>query len=232
MSTSQPSGPMHAGSELQRESSPLKEMQANLRAHQAGGHGKGTEAKNGVNGRGGPRPVESTLAQGQPSKSTAAEPPNHKANDQGPSEAALLRDLPFTLQGLSSTNLPFTSTTTLQLPSTLPLPLISILHTLAEPSLLYRSLSEFVQSRDEGLIGQSLRSAIGNELRSYLGLIATLEGEIRRAITSIPENGSPLDIRKSGVTLKRCVVWTTDATLGLRLMNVMAEGSKSTINPP
>jgi len=52
-----------------------------------------------------------------------------------PSEPALLRDLPFTLQGLSSTNLVLSSSTTLKLPPTLPIPLISLLHSLAEPSL-------------------------------------------------------------------------------------------------
>jgi len=145
----------------------------------------------------------------------------------GPSEAALLRDLPFTLQGLSSTNLAFSSPTTLDLPRTLPLPLISLLYTLAEPSLLYRNLSEFVQSRDEGLIGQSFRSAIGSELRSYLGLIATLEGEIRRAIASLDSNEQPKIIGKAGVTLKRCVIWTREATMGLRLMSLMVEEAKS-----
>ncbi len=144
-----------------------------------------------------------------------------------PSEAALLRDLPFTLQGLSSTNLSFSSLITLDLPRNLPLPLMLLLHTLAEPSLLYRSLSEFVQSRDEGLIGQSLRSAIGNELRSYLGLIATLEGEIRRAVSSLDGNEQKGTIGKTGVTLKRCIIWTREATMGLRLMSLMVEESKS-----
>ena len=159
------------------------------------------------------------------------DPPSEPADSLTtvPTESALLRDLPFTLQGLSSTHLPFTSISTLSLPPDLPLPLISLLHTLAEPSLLYRSLSEFVQSRDEGLIGQSLRSAIGIELRSYLGLIATLEGEIRRAIASLDTNQAGTGIGKAGVTLKRCVVWTREAAMGLRLMSLMVEEAKSTI---
>ena len=164
------------------------------------------------------RPPSSVAKMAAPTTISSVEPP---------SESALLRDLPFTLQGLSSTILPFTSTNALSLPKTLPLPIISILHTLAEPSLLYRSLSEFVQSRDEGLIGQSLRSAIGSELRSYLGLIATLEGEIRRAIASANEHEHGNTIGRVGVTLKRCVVWTREATMGLRLMSLMAEESKS-----
>ena len=148
-------------------------------------------------------------------------------DDAVPSEPALLRDLPFTLQGLSSTNFPFESTAILSLPPNLPLPIISLLHTLAEPSLLYRSLSQYVQSKEQGLISQSLRAAIGIELRSYLGLIATLEGEIRRTVASLEKRDDAKSATKIGVTLKRCVVWTREATMGLRLMSVMAEESKS-----
>lgn len=145
---------------------------------------------------------------------------------KGPSEPSLLRDLPFTLQGLSSTNLVFTSSTALKLPPTLPVPLISLLHTIAEPSLLYRGLSEFVESTDGGLVGQSFRSALGKELRSYLGLVATLEGQIRRALAQLDESQPHHGIGKAGVTLKRCVIWTREATQGLRLMSIMVEESK------
>jgi gamma-tubulin complex component 3 len=115
----------------------------------------------------------------------------------------------------------------LKLPVTLPVPIISILHTLAEPSLLYRALASFVQSADGGLLGQSLRAAIAGELRSYLGLVATLEGQIRRALSSLDEKAPRGGIGKAGVTLKRCVVWTREATMGLRLMSLISEESKS-----
>jgi gamma-tubulin complex component 3 len=144
-----------------------------------------------------------------------------------PPETALLRDLPFTLQGLSSAHLPFSTESSLKLPDTLPVPIISILHTLAEPSLLYRGLATFVKTADGGLLGQSLRAAIGGELRSYLGLVATLEGQIRRALSSLDEKEPRGGIGKAGVTLKRCVVWTREATMGLRLMSLISEVSKS-----
>ena len=150
-----------------------------------------------------------------------------ESEDYSPAEPELLRDLPFTLQGLSSTNLPFESHTTLNLPSSLPLPIVSLLNTLAEPSLLYKSLQQFVRSQDEGLVAQSLRATIGIELRSYLGLIATLEGEIRRAITTSADSSVKFSTAKLGVSLKRIVVWTRDATMGLRLMSLIAEESKS-----
>ena len=114
------------------------------------------------------------------------------------------------------------------LPTTLPLPVVSLLHTLAEPSLLYQSLNTFVHSEDDdggGLIGQSLRAAIGQELRGYLALIGGLENEIRRALATT----DPTDTRgigKVGVTLKRCVVWTREATMGLRLMSTIVEQAK------
>ncbi|EER26323.1 Spc97 / Spc98 family protein [Coccidioides posadasii C735 delta SOWgp] len=160
-----------------------------------------------------------------PVPQTPKQPPQADGNDEGapPAEPALLRDLPFCLQGLSTTNLQF-SNTTLKLPTTLPIPLLSLLHTLAEPCLLYRGLSTFAGKSEGGLIEQSLRAAIGSELRSYLGLVASLEGEIRTAVTAVTEStDDPQSVMKAGVTLKRCVVWMKDATMALRLMSLMVE---------
>ena len=143
-----------------------------------------------------------------------------------PAESEILRELPFTLQGVSSNNLQFESSSKLRLPNTLPLPIVSLLHTLAEPSLLYRQLSDFVQSDDDGLIRQSLKAAISIQLREYLSLITTLEGEIRRALTTVEREGPGRDTKKANVTLKRCVIYTRDATMALRLMSLMVEESK------
>lgn len=143
-----------------------------------------------------------------------------------PAEASLLRDLPFTLQGLSSTTLPFASDNSLKLPATLPLPIISLLHSLAEPSLLYKNLTDWAKTPAGGLLGQSLRAAVNGELRAYLNLVATLEGQIRRALSSLDESGPRGGTGKAGVTLKRCVVWTREATMGLRLLSLIAEESK------
>ncbi|KAH8671381.1 Spc98 family-domain-containing protein [Xylariales sp. PMI_506] len=144
-----------------------------------------------------------------------------------PSEPNLLRDLPYTLQGLSSATLPFGKDYTLKLPRTLPTPILSILNTLAEPSLLYRTLEDFVKTPGKGLLDQSLRAAISNELRAYLTLIATLEGQIRVALTTIDDSAPRSGIGKVGVTLKRCIIWTREATMGLRLMSLIAEESKT-----
>ncbi|PKY08392.1 hypothetical protein P168DRAFT_15962 [Aspergillus campestris IBT 28561] len=144
-----------------------------------------------------------------------------------PSEQGLLRDLPFNLQGLSSSSLEFLSPSTLKLPTTLPVPMVSLLNTLAEPCLLYRGLANFVESSGDGLLSQSLRAALSIELRSYLGLVATLEGEIRRALVAMSESNDAQSASKSGVTLKRCVVWTRDATMALRLMSLIVEEAQS-----
>lgn len=148
-----------------------------------------------------------------------------------PTESMLLRDLPFILQGLSSTNLQFGSGNCLNLPSALPPPLVSLLHTLAEPSLLYRGLSTFVQSSEGGLIAQSFRATIDGELRSYLELVGALEGQIRRALSSL-DGDIQTSLGKTGVTLKKCVVWTRDACMALRLMTVMVEQSKGLSEAP
>ncbi|KAI0974001.1 Spc97/Spc98 family protein [Xylaria arbuscula] len=144
-----------------------------------------------------------------------------------PPEPTILRDLPYTLQGVSSATLPFGPDYSLKLPSSLPPPLIGLLHTLAEPSLLCKSLQDFVKTPAKGLLDQSLRAAINDELRSYLTLVATLEGQIRRALSSIDETAPRSGIGKAGVTLKRCVVWTREATMGLRLLSLIAEESKA-----
>ena len=174
------------------------------------------------------RPASGRPKPQQQTHKEPAETAKLRSGEYEPTEAALLRDLPFTLQGLSSTNLSFSAKDSLQLPQLLPLPFISLLHTLAEPSLLYRSLSDFVDSSNGGLVSQSLRSAIGQELRSYLGLVATLEGQIRRALVQVEDGPPRAGLGKAGVTLKRCVIWTRDATLGLRLMSSIVESCKAT----
>lgn len=161
----------------------------------------------------------------QSSRPTTAIPMVHPRSTESV-EHGLLRDLPFNLQGLSSSNLQFQSASVLKLPSELPAPIISLLHTLAEPCLLYKELSAFVETEEGGLVNQSLRAAIANELRSYLSLVATLEAEIRQALSVIGDASERNGIRKGSVTLKRCMVWTRDATMALRLMSLIIEEAR------
>jgi gamma-tubulin complex component 3 len=158
----------------------------------------------------------------RPSTSGQSKPPGPT-----PTEHKLLRDLPFNLQGLSSSNLQFNSPASLKLPSNLPAPIVSLLYSLAEPCLLYKGLSVFVENEEGGLVNQSLRAAIAIELRAYLSLVATLEAEIRQALAAIGDGTEPQGVRKGGVTLKRCMVWTRDATMALRLMSLIVEEAQS-----
>ncbi|KAI1997361.1 Microtubule-nucleating Tub4p (gamma-tubulin) complex component [Ophidiomyces ophidiicola] len=185
---------------------------------------KGKEGKRSSEDENG-KPLRRQVQESIPTPRTP-KPPQQDDNvdeEPPPAEPALLRDLPFCLQGLSTTNLHF-SHSTLKLPTTLPIPLISLLHTLAEPCLLYRGLAEFSNKSEGGLVEQSFRAAIGGELRAYLGLVASLEGEIRSALTAVSRaSDEPKSVMKAGVTLKRCVVWMRDATMALRLMSLMVE---------
>lgn len=150
----------------------------------------------------------------------------------------LLKTLPFTLLGLSSLSIPFEGEAgqagslreshSISIPPTLALPLIALLHTLAEPSLLYRSLNMFVQkypdyNSSRSLVGQSLRSAIDLELRGYVNLVGGLENEIRGEFTALQHGHIT---RTIGVTLKRCIIWTREATMGLRLMSQVVNNTK------
>lgn len=179
-------------------------------------------------------PLHPTI--GPSTKPAADSPPSSAGKDAashpkplapvGPSELDLLQDLPFNLQGLSSKNLEFSASASIKLPPTLPVPILSLLYTLSEPCLLYQDLASFASAQGGSLITQSLRAAISQELRSYLSLVATLEGEIRRAVTALDSGEDAKQIRMASVTLKRCVIWTRDATMGLRLMSLFVEEAK------
>ena len=178
------------------------------------------------------RPLSSRLGK----KPAADTPPSSAGRDaapqskpqspSGPSEKELLQDLPFNLQGLSSKHLQFSASTSIKLPPTLPVPILSLLYTLSEPCLLYKELANFAGAQGGSLINQSLRAAISQELRSYLSLVATLEGEIRRTTTALGKGEDVQSVRTVSVTLKRCVIWTRDATMGLRLMSLFVEEAK------
>ncbi|EAQ85774.1 hypothetical protein CHGG_07027 [Chaetomium globosum CBS 148.51] len=110
------------------------------------------------------------------------------SNEFEPTEMVLLRDLPYTLQGLS----------------------------------------KLCQVSSKGSdLGRAYELPLTMSSGTYLTLVATLEAQIRRALSVIDESAPRGGIGKVGVTLKRCVVWTREATMGLRLMSLIAEESKT-----
>lgn len=143
-------------------------------------------------------------------------------------ETDLMRDLPFNLQGFSSNSFQFASNNSVRLPTNLPVPTLSLLSAIAEPCLLYRSLDQFTEARDGGLVTQALRATISTELRLYLSLVATLESEIRRAVAalSIADAGAP-SIRSAGITLKRIYLHLRDPTYALRLLSLIVSSVQS-----
>lgn len=162
-----------------------------------------------------PRPTSPSSA---PLQTKAALLASHRPA-MNPPEKDLLRDIPYLLLGLPSTHFPLQEKS-LTLPKTLPAPVISLLYSLAEPGLLYKSLQSFIATgeslsgdEDIGLVGQSLRGAVKAELSGWMNLVAGIESEIRGYLAN--DTG--------GVTLKRCAIWVREGTLGLRLMSVIIE---------
>ena len=143
-----------------------------------------------------------------------------------PEQMQLLAALPYSLQGISSAHFQFTDSDTIKLPTTLPIPLIGVLHSLAEPCLLYRKLSKYTQESGTGLVTQSFRAAIEIELHAYLSLVTALETEIRTAHGPADNGEEKRKGNPIAVTLKKCVVWTRDATMSLRLMALLVEESQ------
>ena len=162
-----------------------------------------------------PAPASSDHLQTKAAILAAHRPP------MNPPERDLLRDIPYLLLGLPSTHFPLQGKS-LSLPNTLPAPIISLLYSLAEPGLLYKSLQTFIATEESsednvGLVGQSLRGAVKGELSGWMNLVAGIEGEIRRFLAQ------PAEDQEGGVTLKRCAIWVREGTLGLRLMSVIIE---------
>lgn len=130
----------------------------------------------------------------------------------------ILRDLPFALQGISSSTFSFEGDK-VNFSSQQPVSVtMGLLNAVAEPALLYRGLKAFLASPQEGLLHQSLCASLETELRSYLKVVSTLEGRIRQAAQSSDH---------AAVTLGKCVVWLREATLGLRLLSWITEESKT-----
>ncbi|KAK9462825.1 Spc98 family-domain-containing protein [Lipomyces oligophaga] len=138
-----------------------------------------------------------------------------------PSEPSLLSDLPYTLQGHTSSTLPFLDTRTIGLPPSLPLPVLAVLNALVEPALLYKTLTVYIES-PSGLVGQAFRRVIEDELQGYLRLVSKIEEEIRKEIAAETVEGWTF----GGVTLKKCVYWLRESTMVLRLMTDMTDRSK------
>ncbi|KAG4301324.1 hypothetical protein PCK1_002250 [Pneumocystis canis] len=143
------------------------------------------------------------------------------------SECSLLKDVSFILQGISSVSVTFSSNESAIISSKFPFTVASLLSHIVELGLLYKQLSTFISSsqnikKTNGLIKQSFFSCLDQELSAYLSLVSALEVEIRKDRLLSDDN-----LEKRSVTLKRVIIWTKDASMGLRLMALMVENCKN-----
>ncbi|KAG4303798.1 hypothetical protein PORY_002796 [Pneumocystis oryctolagi] len=142
------------------------------------------------------------------------------------SESSILRDISFILQGISSSSVTFSNGTAI-ISSKFPITIASLLSYIVELGFLYKQLSIIVASSQDikktnGLIKQNFFSCLDHELSAYLSLVSTLEVEIRKDLLLSDDN-----LEKRSVTLKRVIIWTREASMGLRLMMLMAETCKN-----
>ncbi|KAG5519070.1 hypothetical protein PMAC_002156 [Pneumocystis sp. 'macacae'] len=142
------------------------------------------------------------------------------------SESSLLKDVCFILQGISSASVTFSGSGSAVISSKFPPTIASLLSYVVEPGMLYKQLSITISSQDvrntSGLIKQSFFSCLDLELSAYLTLVSALEVEIRKDLLLSDDH-----LEKRSVTLKRIIIWTREASMGLRLMTLMVENCKN-----
>lgn len=149
--------------------------------------------------------------------------------ESGDEEAALLADVPYVLQGVSSRSVKFPDAADRQMHSVTLVgdaPPPGMLHLLAqavECGLLCRKIGLHARSDDQkaGLVMQSFRAAVVEELTTYLTKVSVIENEIRDQVEDGVVALGPQQTPR--VTLKRVLVWVKDDVLRLRLMNTLID---------
>lgn len=157
----------------------------------------------------------------------------------GPSGGAMLAELPYTLQGITTQVFPWrtdkvSESIVLGIPDTLIWPNIGLVNQLLEPALLYKNIKTQMQVRESnsrkpgvksiGLVEQALHSAIEEELQGYLTLVGVVESEVRRQQQDAASKNNPRRI-----TIRRCIVLLQEATLGLRLIHSIMQESEGLV---
>jgi len=178
-----------------------------------------------------PKPTSAMLEERRSSQS----PPTIKARPGGAGSAGivvsagrsydddLIRELIFTFQGIEGTMLRgrngdfhFHDSYAKKYPPSV----VQLALRLAEIGWLYSQVNSFCENmaedRDSGLIGQSLVTALKNELSEYYRLLSTLESQLRET--------------DSGLSLHHLSVWMVEPTNRLKLLvsivNAVKEGRK------
>ncbi|KAJ3290637.1 Gamma-tubulin complex component 3 [Borealophlyctis nickersoniae] len=138
-------------------------------------------------------------------------------------ESTLLRDIIYVFQGIDGKYVKYDQSVdsyNVDPEIGIPRPLREMLRRLAEIGWLYRRIHAFTNTPKEdetvGLIGQSFRSALKQQLTDYYRLIAVLESQIARVST-------PEEFSARGLSLKRLHAWTLEPLHRLRIMGVLVD---------
>lgn len=95
-----------------------------------------------------------------------------------------------------------------------------LIHRVAELGRLYKRIDDFhrqfSQKEGTGLIMQSLCHFVSSELTDYYRLVAILEAQMNNIDVNIGD--------QKGLTLRRISVWTEEVTLRMRLISTIIEG--------
>ncbi|KAI8884244.1 hypothetical protein K501DRAFT_271911 [Backusella circina FSU 941] len=136
------------------------------------------------------------------------------------SESVLLRDLIFIFQGIDGQYIKFDSTTNgyTILDVGLSTPTKELVYKLSEIGWLYNQVRGFIDKNIDtpsiGLVAQSFCAALQHELVEYYKLIAILEAQIEKQMTSAGVNG---------LSLKKLFIWTLETQQRLKLMSILVD---------
>lgn len=169
-------------------------------------------------------------------------------------EHELLRDIIYILQGIDGRHLKFSTSSTspgrglnFTPPAShcIPAPTRTLLVNLAALGWLYRDISagisagpsadptgtEPAKEVGQGMVKQSLCSAVNAELTEYFRLVAVLEGELNSLDAPAVEGATGQEGFKGGLTLRRVMVWTDPMRLRLGLIARLVSSSTRTSSP-
>lgn len=168
--------------------------------------------------------------------------PNRHIAEGELTESVLVRDLVFVLQGLEGQHFKYNAQTDrYELPekANVPRPRRILSHRIAELGALFSKVRQYLAktqvshsraSSQLGLIAQSFREGIAEEIVSYYRMISVLEAQVNLA--SAPphqknsgEDPSKIDLsdHSSAMTLRKLAVWTSEPMRRMRWLYMVVE---------
>lgn len=168
--------------------------------------------------------------------------PNRRIAEGELTESILVRDLVFVLQGLDGQHFKYNAQTDrYELPekANVPRPRRILAHRIAELGALFSKVRQYLAktqvshsraSSQLGLIAQSFREGIAEEIVSYYRMISVLETQVN--LTTAPahtknsgEDPSKIDLSDtaSAMTLRKLAVWTSEPMRRMRWLYMVVE---------